>query len=224
MTVIRVLIADDDPRLRSSVRLLIDNEPGMIVVDTAADGAQALAATREHEPDVVLMDVRMPVMNGIDATRAILAEGSSSRVIVLTMFDLDRYVYQALQAGASGFMLKNAPPASLVHAVRVAFEGNALLAPEVTRRLISQLAPVPRTDDPRIAQLTAREQETLALIGRGLSNDEIAAGLFVTPTTVRTYVSRILTKTGARDRAQLVVIAYECALVARTSGLSTPAD
>lgn len=224
MTAIRVLVADDDPRLRSSVQLLIDSESDMTVVGTADDGAAAVAAALEHRPDVVLMDVRMPVMNGIEATREILQTGDGPRVIVLTMFDLDRYVYEAIQAGASGFMLKNAPPASLVHAVRVAHEGNALLAPEVTRRLIGHLAPAPRTDDPRIGRLTARERETLALIGQGRSNDEIAAALFVTPTTVRTYVSRILTKTGARDRAQLVVIAYECALVPRVPGLSTSAD
>ena len=224
MTAIRVLIADDDPRLRSSVQLLVEGEPDMTVVGTAANGVEAVAAARECHPDVVLMDVRMPAMNGIDATRQIISEHASIRVIVLTMFDLDQYVYDALHVGASGFMLKNAPPASLVHAVRVAYEGNALLAPEVTRRLISHLAPAPRTDDPRIRRLTAREQQTLALIGQGQSNDEIAAALFVTSTTVRTYVSRILTKTGARDRAQLVVIAYECALVSRTPGLSTPAD
>lgn len=224
MTTIRVLVADDDPRLRSSLQLLIDSEPDMMVVDTAGDGAAAVASAGEHRPDVVLMDVRMPVMNGIDATREILSAGDVPRVIVLTMFDLDQYVYDALQAGASGFMLKNAPPASLIHAVRVTHEGNALLAPEVTRRLISRLAPAPRTDDPRIRHLTARECETLALIGQGLSNDEIAGALHLTPTTVRTYVSRILTKTGARDRAQLVVIAYECALVPHTPGLSTPAD
>ena len=213
MTAIRVLIADDDPRLRASVRLLIDSEPDMTVVGLAADGGAAIAGVEEHRPDVVLMDVRMPVLNGIDATRALLARAAGPRVVVLTMFDLDQYVYEAIRAGASGFMLKNAPPASLVHAVRVAHEGNALLAPEVTRRLIGQLAPAPRTDDPRIRHLTARERETLTLIGQGRSNAEIAAALCVTPTTARTYVSRILTKTSARDRAQLVVIAYECALV-----------
>ncbi|MDO5499911.1 MAG: response regulator transcription factor, partial [Propionibacteriaceae bacterium] len=159
----------------------------------------------------------MPVMNGLDATRELLDDdGASLRVIVLTMFDSDHYVYEALRAGASGFLLKNAPPASLLHAIRVAHDGDALLAPEVTRRLIGRLAPSPRTNDPRIARLTAREQEALALIGKGLSNDEIAGSLFVTATTVRTYVSRILTKTGARDRAQLVVIAYECGLVSPT--------
>lgn len=224
MTDIRVLIADDDPRLRASVRLLIDNEPDMTVAGLAADGGAAIAGVEEHRPDVVLMDVRMPVMNGIDATRALLSRDRGPRVVVLTMFDLDQYVYEALRAGASGFMLKNAPPASLVHAVRVAHEGNALLAPEVTRRLIGHLAPAPRTDDPRIRYLTARERETLTLIGRGRSNDEIAEALCVTPTTARTYVSRILAKTSARDRAQLVVIAYECALVPGETGLSTPAD
>lgn len=210
---IRVLIADDDPRLRESVRLLIDSEPDMTVVGIAADGASAVTSAREHVPDVVLMDVRMPVMNGIDATRELLSQEAHPRVIVLTMFDLDQYVYEALRAGASGFLLKNAPPTSLLHAVRVAYEGNALLAPEVTKRLLGRFAPEPRTNDPRIAHLTAREREALALIGRGLSNDEIADSLYITPTTARTYVSRIMTKAGARDRAQLVVIAYECGLV-----------
>ena len=210
---IRVLIADDDPRLRESVRLLIDSEPDMTVVGIAADGASAVTSAREHVPDVVLMDVRMPVMNGIDATRELLSQEAHPRVIVLTMFDLDQYVYEALRAGASGFLLKNAPPTSLLHAVRVAYEGNALLAPEVTKRLLGRFAPEPRTNDPRIAHLTAREHEALALIGRGLSNDEIADSLYITPTTARTYVSRIMTKAGARDRAQLVVIAYECGLV-----------
>lgn len=214
MTMIRVLIADDDPRLRESVRLLIDSEPDMTVVGIAADGAAAVASAREHTPDVVLMDVRMPVMNGIDATRELLSQEPHPRVIVLTMFDLDQYVYEAIRAGASGFLLKNAPPTSLLHAVRVAYEGNALLAPEVTKRLLGRFAPEPRRNDPRIAHLTAREHEALALIGRGLSNDEIADSLYVTPTTARTYVSRIMTKAGARDRAQLVVIAYECGLVA----------
>lgn len=213
MTPIRVLVADDDPRLRESMRLLIDSEPDLATVGFAADGAAAIAAVREHSPDVVLMDVRMPVMNGIDATRELLAQKPSPRVIVLTMFDLDQYVYEALRAGASGFLLKNTAPASLLHAIRVVHEGNALLAPEVTKRLIDRFTPQTRRDDPRIAYLTARELEALALIGRGQSNDEIADTLTVTPTTARTYVSRILTKTGARDRAQLVVIAYECGLV-----------
>ncbi|MFC0673855.1 response regulator [Brachybacterium hainanense] len=214
MTPIRVLVADDDPRLRASLTLLIDGEPDMAVAGAVPDGAAALAAVRDHEVDVVLMDVRMPVMDGLDATRAILgAGGPGPRVIVLTMFDADQYVYEALRAGASGFLLKNAPPASLVQAVRAARAGDALLAPEVTRRLIGRFALSPRRDDPRIARLTSREREALCLIGRGMSNDEIARHLFVTPTTVRTYVSRILAKTGARDRAQLVVIAYECGLV-----------
>ncbi len=214
MSDIRVLIADDDPRLRDSLSLLIDNEPGMSVCGVAPDGSAALIVTADTAPDVVLMDVRMPIMNGLDATRELLTGGDGPKVIVLTMFDLDRYVYDALSAGASGFLLKNVPPAEIVHAVRVVHEGNALLAPEVTKRLIGRLAPTPHSSDPRIATLTARERETLVLIGRGLSNQDIADELVVTETTVRTYVSRILTKTGARDRAQLVVIAYECGLVA----------
>lgn len=211
---IRVLIADDDPRLRESLRLLIDSEPDLTVCAMATHGREALDLVAATEPDVVLMDVRMPVLDGLDATAELLAAGSPTKVIVLTMFDSDRHVDTALRAGASGFLLKNAPPAEIVRAVRVVAAGNALLAPEVTRRLIERVAPTPRHDDPRIATLTAREREALTLIGSGLSNTAIAEDLVVTPTTVRTYVSRILAKTGARDRAQLVVIAYECGLVA----------
>lgn len=214
MSDIRVLIADDDPRLRDSLSLLIDSEPGLSVCGVAPDGAAALTAAATCAPDVVLMDVRMPVMNGLDATRELLARRDGPQVLVLTMFDLDRYVYDALRAGASGFLLKNVPPAERVHAVRVVHAGNALLAPEVTKRLIGRLAPTPHAADPRIAALTSREHETLVLIGQGRSNQDIADALAVTATTVRTYVSRILTKTGSRDRAQLVVIAYECGLVA----------
>lgn len=213
MTTIKVLIADDDPRLRSATRLLVDSEPDMSVVAVAANGAQALAAVDLHHPDVVLMDVRMPVMNGIDAARQLLSRDEGTRVIMLTMFDLDQYIFEAIRAGASGFLLKNAPPASLLQAIRVAKEGNALLAPEVTRRLIDRYVLNRRPDDPRVARLTVREREALTLIGSGLSNDEIAGTLQVTATTARTYVSRILGKTAARDRAQLVVIAYECGLV-----------
>lgn len=153
MADIRVLIADDDPRLRDTLRLLIDSEPGMAVCGVADDGADAVARAAATEPDVVLMDVRMPVMNGLDAARRLLGENSAARVIVLTMFDLDAYVYEALRAGASGFLLKNAPPAELVRAVRVVHRGDALLAPETTKRLIGRLAPSPRLSDPRIAAL-----------------------------------------------------------------------
>ena len=212
MSVIRVLIADDEAPLRQALRLLVDSDSGMTVIAEAQDGAEALTLAKRHRPDVVLMDVQMPQVTGLDATRQLCAEPDGPRVIVLTMFDLDEYVYAALRAGASGFLLKNSPPGEILHAIRVAHEGNALLAPEVTKRLIGHLTPEV-TSDTRVDRLTARERETLTLIGQGLSNDEIATALFVTPTTTRTYVSRILTKLDARDRAQLVVIAYESGIV-----------
>jgi DNA-binding NarL/FixJ family response regulator len=216
MSTIRVLIADDVAVIRASLRMLVDSEPGMLVVAEAADGSEALRLTEAHRPDVVLMDVQMPRMTGLEATRILCAHVGGPRVLVLTTFDLDEYVYAALRAGASGFLLKNSPPAEVLHAIRVAHAGNALLAPEVTRRLIQRLAPT--RDDERVGLLTARERETLVLIGRGCSNDEIAAELFLTVTTARTYVSRILTKLNARDRAQLVVIAYESGLVGFDAG------
>lgn len=219
MSAIRVLIADDDAVIRSSLRLLVEHEPGMSVSGEAPDGMQAIDLAREHRSDVVLMDVQMPRMNGLEATRALCSEVAGPRVIVLTMFDLDEYVFEALRAGASGFLLKNSPPSEVLRAIRVAYDGEALLAPEVTRRLIDRFAGPSRdhTEDSGVGRLTERERETLQLIGRGLSNAEIAAALFVTQTTVRTYVSRILSKLGARDRAQLVVVAYESGLVGTLS-------
>jgi len=219
VSAIRVLIADDDAVIRSSLRLLVEHEPGMSVSGEAPDGKQAIDLAREHRPDVVLMDVQMPRMNGLEATRALCSEVAGPRAIVLTMFDLDEYVFEALRAGASGFLLKNSPPSEVLRAIRVAYDGEALLAPEVTRRLIDRFAGPSRdhTEDSGVGRLTERERETLQLIGRGLSNAEIAAALFVTQTTVRTYVSRILSKLGARDRAQLVVVAYESGLVGTLS-------
>ncbi len=219
MSAIRVLIADDEAVIRSSLRLLVEHEPGMSVIGEAADGKEAIDLAREHRPDVVLMDVQMPRMNGLEATRSLCSEVAGPRVIVLTMFDLDEYVFEALRAGASGFLLKNSPPSEVLRAIRVAYDGEALLAPEVTRRLIDRFAGPSRdqTADSGVGRLTERERETLRLIGRGLSNAEIAAALFVTQTTVRTYVSRILSKLGARDRAQLVVVAYESGLVGTLS-------
>lgn len=214
MTAIRVLIADDDLTIRASLRLLVDSDAGMEVVGEVSDGEAAVEGVSRLRPDVVLMDVRMPRMTGLEATRALTGQPDGPRVIVLTMFDLDEYVYEALRVGASGFLLKNSPPIEVLHAIRVAHEGNALLAPEVTKRLIGRFAP--GREDHRLDSLTERERETLALIGRGRSNAEIADELFVTVTTVRTYVSRILTKLQTRDRAGLVVIAYE-------SGIVTPA-
>lgn len=215
MTVIRVLIADDEPAIRSSLRLLIDSDDGMEVVAEVDDGEAAVEAAARLRPDLVLMDIHMPRMTGLAATRALTEQPAGPRVIVLTMFDVDEYVYEALRAGASGFLLKNSPPGEVLRAIRVVYEGKALLAPEVTKRLIGRFAPV--REDHRLAQLTDRERQTLVLIGQGKSNAEIAAELFVTVTTVRTYVSRILTKLQTRDRAGLVVIAYE-------SGIVTPAS
>lgn len=209
---IRVLIADDEAPLRDALRLLVNSEPGMTMVAEASDGAQALQLAARDRPDVVLMDVQMPRMTGLEATRRLCSDPNGPKVIVLTMFDLDEYVYEALHAGASGFLLKNSRPGEVLQAIRVAHDGNALLAPEITKRLIGRLAP-PAKHNARADSLTVRERQTLVLIGQGLSNDEIAAALFVTATTVRTYVSRILSKLAARDRAQLVVIAYESGLV-----------
>lgn len=221
---IRVLIADDQELLRGSFRLLVDSDPGMLVVAEAANGSEAVALCAERRPDVVLMDIQMPQMDGLDAARILCSESEGPRVIMLTMFDLDEYVYEALRAGASGFLLKNSPPAELLRAIKVVHEGNALLAPEVTKRLIATLLPAQnsfvaeesiRHPDGRLERLTARERETFALIARGRSNDEIAIDLHLSRMTVRTYVSRILTKLDVRDRAGLVVLAYE-------SGFITP--
>lgn len=206
---IRIVIADDEAAIRASLQLLLTHEPGMSVVAEAADGRSAVAEARAHRPDVVLMDVHMPGITGLEATRTLCADPNGPRVIVLTTFDLDEFVYEALRAGASGFLLKNSPPSELVRAIRVVHAGEALLAPEVTRRLITRLAGTVAPGPSPITLLTPREQDTLRLIAQGRSNPEIAQTLVLTPTTVRTYVSRILAKLGARDRAQLVVIAYE---------------
>ncbi|MEV4413168.1 response regulator transcription factor [Catellatospora sp. NPDC049609] len=213
---IKVLIADDQAMVRQGFGALLSAQPDLVVVGDAANGAEAVAEARRLGPDVVLMDVRMPVMDGLEATRR-LAGGERPKVIILTTFDLDDYVYEALRAGASGFLLKDAPAADLVHAVRVVAGGEALLAPSVTRRLIAEFAARPRPDRPRpvsLASLTARETEVLRMIARGLSNQEIAAGLVLAEQTVKTHVSRVLTKCGLRDRAQAVVLAYESGLVA----------
>jgi DNA-binding NarL/FixJ family response regulator len=214
---IRVLIADDQAMVRQGFGALLAAQPDLLVVGDAPDGAAAVAAARRLDPDVVLMDVRMPVMDGLEATRRLLTPGASLRVLILTTFDLDDYVYEALRAGASGFLLKDAPAADLVHAVRVVAAGEALLAPSVTRRLIAEFAARPRTRQPRPTALTAltpRETEVLRLIARGRSNQEIAADLVVAEQTVKTHVGRILAKLGLRDRAQAVVFAYESGLVA----------
>jgi DNA-binding NarL/FixJ family response regulator len=213
---IGVVVADDQAIVRAGFRLLIDSEPDLTVLGVAADGAEAVAVTRKTAPDVVLMDIRMPVMDGIAATRLIADGGAPARVLILTTFDLDEYVFAALRAGASGFMLKDRPPEELLSAIRVIAAGEALLAPNVTRRLIEHFVhqPDPLSTPPQaLARLTVREREVLALIAAGLSNTEIAGRLVMSVPTAKTHVSRIFAKLGARDRAQLVVIAYQSGLV-----------
>ena len=213
-TPIRVLLADDEKLVRSGFRLLLDLEEDVTVVGEATTGAEAVAQARVTRPDVVLMDIRMPTMDGIQATRAITAaaELRQVRILILTTYDTDAYVFEGLQAGASGFLLKDAGPAELLHGIRVVAAGEALLAPRITRRLIAQFT-ARRTAGQRLSVLTRREREVLALVGEGLSNDEIGAALFLSPATARTHVSHAMVKLGARDRAQLVVIAYQTGLV-----------
>ncbi|MFE1552346.1 response regulator [Streptomyces sp. NPDC058718] len=222
---IRVLLADDQALLRSAFKVLVDSEADMEVVGEAADGAQAVALARTERPDVVLMDIRMPGTDGLAATRAITAdpELSAVRIVMLTTFEVDEYVVQSLRAGASGFLGKGAEPEELLGAIRIAHAGEALLSPAATKGLIATflaqgggLEPLAAGDRPyseRLAALTAREREVLVLVGGGLSNDEIAERLDVSPLTVKTHVNRTMAKLGARDRAQLVVTAYESGLV-----------
>jgi DNA-binding NarL/FixJ family response regulator len=215
--VIRALVADDQQAVRAGFAALLETQPDIAVVATAADGDEAVRESTEHRPDVVLMDIRMPVLDGIAATREICAAGDAApRVLVLTTFDLDEYVYDALQAGASGFLLKDAPPERLFEAVRVVAAGDALLAPVVTRRLIAEFArlrPPQRTRPEDLDALTRRETEILGLVAAGLSNAEIADRLVLSNETVKTHVSHVLRKLGLRDRAQAVVAAYESGLV-----------
>ncbi|SEL66325.1 two component transcriptional regulator, LuxR family [Nonomuraea pusilla] len=209
--VIRVVVADDQALLRGSFTMLVGSEPDLTVVGEAATGVEAVSITLEQQPDVVLMDVRMPDMDGIEATRRI---GDAARVLIVTMFDLDAYVYDALRAGASGFLFKDTPPADLLAAIRVVASGEALLAPTVTRRLIEEFARTPAFPRVKgIGGVTDREREVLVLIARGLSNHEIAGYLQVSVATVKTHIGRLLTKLEARDRAQLVITAYESGLV-----------
>ncbi|MBP2324694.1 DNA-binding NarL/FixJ family response regulator [Kibdelosporangium banguiense] len=215
----RVVVADDQALLRGSFRMLVDTADGLETVGEAGNGLEAIALVRELKPDVVLMDVRMPEMDGIEATRQICAS-SDTRVLMLTTFDLDSYVYSALRAGASGFLLKDTPPADLLNAIRTVAAGDSLLAPSVTRRLIAEFTSRPepaQTLARELSGVTDREREVLALIARGLSNTEISAHLHVGLATVKTHVSRLLAKLQARDRAQLVIVAYETGLVARAS-------
>ncbi len=215
---IRVVVADDQALVRAGFVALLDAQDGIEVVAEADTGTGALAAARELHPDVVLMDIRMPEMDGLAATRLIAADPSLAdvRVVVLTTFELDEYVFEAMRAGASGFLVKHTEPAELVRAVRVVADGEALLSPSVTRRLVSEFAA--RTKEPTgapdaLAELTSREREVMALVAEGLTNAEIGVRLFMSPATARTHVSRILTKLSARDRTQLVVMAYESGLV-----------
>lgn len=216
---IRVVVADDQALVRSGFLALLRAEDGIEVVGEAADGHQAVEVARRCRPDVILMDIRMPGMDGLEATRAITADPalSSVHILVLTTFDLDTYVHEALRAGASGFLLKDTLPPELLAAVRIVADGEALLAPSITRRLIEDFVRRPLTAraDPRLEQLTAREREVLSAVARGLSNAELAAELFMSHATAKTHVSHLLTKLDARDRAQLVVAAYE-------TGLTTP--
>nr|KEP23132.1 LuxR family transcriptional regulator [Georgenia sp. SUBG003] len=216
---IKVLLVDDQPLLRTGFSMVLQCEPDLTVVGEAADGAVALAQVRALQPDVVLMDIRMPNMDGIEATRRITAAGSVPKVLVLTTFDHDEYVVEALRAGASGFLLKDVPADDLVEAVRVVHRGEAIVAPSVTRRLLDRFADhlpsaAAPTAAPDFSELTEREREVLLLVARGMSNAEIAAHLVVSETTVKTHVSNVLAKLGLRDRVQAVVLAYESRLVA----------
>ncbi len=213
---IGILIVDDQALVRAGFRMILEIEPDLYVVGEASDGEQAVAQVAALQPDVVLMDVRMPGLDGIAATQRITADGScQARVVMLTTFDMDEYVYEALQAGASGFLLKDVPPELLVTGIRAVHSGESLLAPTLTRRMIESFLARPRLRDaaPTASILTIREQEVLRLLARGLTNAEIARDLYVSETTVKTHVSRVLMKLGLRDRVQAVIYAYETGLV-----------
>ena len=221
---LRILIADDQALVRAGFRMILEAQPDLDVVAEAADGEAAVRLTRRHRPDVVLMDIRMPVLDGLEATRRLIGPdacgaplaGSPPRIVILTTFDLDEYVYAALQAGAAGFLLKDVSPEHLVGAVRTVAVGDALLAPSITRRLVERFASppaVPAVAPEALARLTARETDVLRLLARGMSNAEIAEQLVVSEATVKTHVAGILAKLGLRNRAQAVVIAYESGLV-----------
>ncbi len=213
---IRVLIADDQPLIRLGLRVLIETEDDLELVGEADDGRAALDLVRRARPDVALLDIRMPVLDGLSALRAITEDPdlAHTRVVMVTTFELDEYVFEALRSGASGFVLKDAPPADLLRAIRVVAAGESLLSPTVTRRVIEAFArrPVPASA-PDLSSLTVREREVMGLVGRGLSNEEIAAQLVISPATARTHVSRVMVKLAARDRAQLAVLANQAGLV-----------
>ncbi|MEV7973293.1 response regulator transcription factor [Cellulomonas sp. NPDC089187] len=221
MSAIRVLLVDDQPLLRMGFKLVLQDEDDLEVVGEAGDGAQAVAQVAALNPDVVLMDVRMPGTNGIEATRQIVASGAAARVLILTTFDLDEYAFAALREGASGFLLKDARPTELVAAIRSVASGDAVVSPRVTRRMLEMFAgempsagqPARTAVDPRVESLTAREREVLLAVAEGLSNAEVAARLFLSEATVKTHVGRILTKLEVRDRVQAVVLAYRSGLV-----------
>jgi DNA-binding NarL/FixJ family response regulator len=215
---VRVLIVDDQALVRTGFRMILEAEEDIDVVGEAGDGIEAITEARRLEPDVVLMDVRMPELDGIEATRRLLANGGAgdTKVVMLTTFDMDEYVFDALRAGASGFLLKDVPPERLIDGIRAVANGDALLAPSITRRLIEEFVrsgPTTSSSPPELEELTARELEVLQLIARGLSNAEIAKELFVSETTVKTHVAHVLMKLGLRDRVQAVVLAYEAGVV-----------
>jgi len=215
--VISVVLADDQALVRAGFRALLDAQPDIVVVGEAANGDEAIALAREHRPDIVLMDIRMPGVDGLAATRRIVQDErlDGVRVVILTTFDLDEYVFEAIRAGANGFLVKDTEPTELLHAVRAVVAGDALLSPRVTRRLIEEFATRAKKPglSPQLSVLTDREREVVALVGEGLSNDEIAERLVVSAATAKTHVSRAMVKLGTRDRAQLVVFAYETGLV-----------
>ena len=213
---IRVLISDDQALVRGGFRAILGAQPDIEVVGEAENGAEAVALAERRRPDVILMDIRMPVLDGVEATRRLVADGSPARILVLTTFDLDEYVHAAIRAGASGFLLKDVTPAKLLEAIRIVAGGDALLAPSVTRRLLERFAatlPAGDQSSDVLAQLTARETEVLRLLAGGLSNAEIASELVVSEATVKTHVSSLLRKLGLRDRVQAVILAYETGLV-----------
>lgn len=209
-----VVIADDQPLARAGLRMILEAHADLQIMGEGEDGNQALSLVRRHRPDVAILDVRMPRMDGLEATRALVAEGCQTRILIVTTFDLDEYAFEALRIGASGFLLKDAPPEEIVHAVRTVASGRAILAPTITRRLVEHYAARPRPDaSPELASLTDREGDVLRLLAAGRSNAEIADALALSEATVKTHVGRVLDKLGVRDRVQAVIFAYESGLV-----------